>query len=278
MRKTTLLLLLSIPAFLQTTAQEVDSAKTMRSARIDPYKIKGWLDVPVTAAGTAWTLYGFNVIYNRDSVPASEILALDRNKIETFDRSATANYDRNAFNVSNYLFYGSMPLPLIMMFDRNMRRDGVKLMFMYVEAQAITGTVYTIAAMNANRFRPYVYNPNVPIEKRTRGGVRNSFFAGHVALVGTSTFFMAKTWSDYHPGMKGKWILYAVAGGLTATTGIMRVKAGEHFPSDVLVGSILGPAVGILVPYFHKKKISQKIVVMPRFSTEGNGFAMLYKF
>lgn len=184
--------------------------------------MKYGIDIPIAAAGTAWTLYGFSKIYGRDPSSAAEVLALDRNNVNSFDRPITKEYSESAAAASDKLFYGSMPLPLILLFDKKISKDAADLGLLYLEAMAVTGTVYTISAMSANRYRPYAYNPDVDLAKRTRGGARNSFFAGHVALVGTSSFFMAKVYTDYHPEMKGKWALFTLAGAMTTTTGVLR--------------------------------------------------------
>ncbi len=45
--------------------------------------------------------------------------------------------------------------------------------------------------------------------------------------------------------------LWAASLSAAALTGYARVKAGQHYPSDVLVGAAVGGAVGILVPALH---------------------------
>src|SRR6476660_8694262 len=45
------------------------------------YNIKPWLDIPITLAADAWSLYGMSVIYGRDAIPESEILGLSRNNV-----------------------------------------------------------------------------------------------------------------------------------------------------------------------------------------------------
>ena len=52
---------------------------------------------------------------------------------------------------------------------------------------------------------------------------------------------------------------YLAATGVTAWTGVLRVRAHKHFPSDVLVGGLAGAAVGILVPELHR---SEKLSVV----------------
>ena len=97
-----------------------------------------------------------------------------------------------------------MPLPLLLLLDKKIRKDGLKIGLLFLETMGTTGAIYTSWAMIVNRFRPYAYNSEVSMKTRTRGGSRNSFFAGQPAVVATSTFFMAKVFSDYHPAMKHK--------------------------------------------------------------------------
>ncbi|MCD6064560.1 MAG: hypothetical protein K0R82_2471 [Flavipsychrobacter sp.] len=220
------------------------------------YKINKKVDIPVTAVGAAWSLYAFTKIYNKDQTPLAEVQALDKNDINSFDRWAAGNYNEAADNSSDLLFYGSMPLPLALLADREIRQDAAKVGFLYLEAMAITGLLYTGSTYFTNRFRPEAYSDNIPDQDKTNGGMRNSFFAGHVALVGTATFFTAKVYSDYHPGSTLSYVLYGGAAAATATTIYLRHIAGKHFPSDLIIGTAVGVASGILVPHFHKNKVT----------------------
>ena len=236
------------------------------------YKINNKIDIPLTIATTAYTLYGFSKIYSRDQTPESVILALNKENVNSFDRRVTGYRDLKAKDASDKLFYGSMPLPLIFLLDKEMRKDGFKLGLLYLQAVSSFGSLYATSAQIADRFRPYTYNPNENLGKRKGGGGRNSFFAGHPGMVATVTFFSAKIYSDYHPNMKGKWILYTVAGAAAVTTGLLRVKAGEHFYSDIMVGIPVGVATGILVPHFHRNKNrNQKLTVLPTYKSHQPG-------
>ena len=245
----------------------------------DVYKMKPKLDIPLTILLDGWSIYGMSVIYGRERTPESEILALNKNNINSFDRPIANNYSEKSADLSDKFFYGSMPLPILLMLDKKMRKDGLKLGLLFLETMGTTGALYVSSAMIAERFRPYTYNPEVPIATRTRGGGKNSFFAGHPAVVASSTFFMAKVISDYHPNMKNKWILYTLAGSATAATGLLRLDAGQHFKTDVITGVTIGTLVGILVPHFHKNKNlkDQRLTLMPAFGNGGTGFSATYK-
>ncbi len=245
----------------------------------DVYIIKKGVDIPLTVAGVAWSLYGFSKIYNKDTSTTAQIMALNRNKVSRFNRSAIDQYSQKAFDASNVFFYGAMPLPLVLMVDQKIRQDAFKVLFLYLEAMGITGIFYTSAAYIHDKYRPYAYNPQAPLDRRKRGGAKNSFYAGHVALVGTSVFYVAQTYAAYHPHSKVKWLFYTMASAATAATGYLRYKAGEHFPTDVLLGVGMGTLSGILVPHFHKNKLIKNaaLSIAPVLGSS-TGFSVVHKF
>ena len=260
----------------------IDSATNKNNITLinyHPRKIKKAIDIPLTIATAGWAIYGAGVVYNRDTVPFSEISNLSRQNVNGIDRWVSYNYSKAAAKASDYFFVGSMPLPMILFFDKRIRKDALNVTLLYLESVGITGAVYVTSAMLANRFRPYTYNPNVDESKRTRGGARNSFFAGHVAIVSNSVFFTAQTYIDYHPEMKHKWILYTGAGLVASTTGYLRIKAGQHFLTDVLMGATVGTLSGLLVPFIHKNRNlkNQRMTLMPNFLGESPGFTFRYK-
>ena len=256
----TLLILVSfrIPTYCQHISDSsfvvdtIPSVVNVKDSKV--YKLKPGIDIPITAIGTGWSLYAFTEIYSKEESSEEKILSLNVNNIPSFDRHGASVYHPDADKVGNALFYSAMPLPIVLLFDKAIRKDAAKIAFLYLESMSITGLIYTGSVYLADRYRPYAYNSEVPMDKRTRGGAKNSFFAGHVALVGTSTFFIAKVINDYHPDGKARWVPFTVAALATGTTGLMRYRGGQHFLSDILLGTTLGTLTGILVPQFHKNK------------------------
>jgi membrane-associated phospholipid phosphatase len=267
----------------QTTTQPVvvlrPDVAPVRNGDREVYKIKPGIDWPITLAGTAFSLYGFSVIYGRDNIPEATILSLKKSDINGFDRWAADVYNEKAEKISDIPFYAAMPLPLLLLADADIRKDAFKYIFLYWETMAITGVLYTGTPMAFPRYRPLAYNDKVPMGERTSGVARNSFFAGHVALVASSTFFVAKVFSDYHPDSKLKWVFYTGAGAATLLTGYLRHASAKHFPSDIIVGTAVGTAVGILVPHFHKNKlIKNKNLSIRPFTGRSTGVYAVYRF
>lgn len=242
------------------------------------YKLKPAVDIPLTAASAGWTLYAFTKVYHKDRSTEQQIRNLHIADVNGFDRWAAGMYSEKAANTSDLLFYGSMPLPLLLLVDKDIRSDAAKIGFLYLQAMSLTGVLYSSATTFVDRYRPLAYATDAPMRARTSGNAKNAFFAGHVALVGTATFFAAKVFSDYHPGSKLRYAFWGAAIIATGATGYLRHRAGKHFPSDVLVGTTVGVLSGILVPQFHKVKLikNQNLTITP-FTGSSHGLAVVYR-
>jgi hypothetical protein len=257
--------------------------KAVLSKKESVYTLKPGVDIPIIAVGTGWSLYAFTKIYNKPHPDTTEIQDLNSNNVNALDRGMMYPYSKSMNDVSYYPFYAAMPLPLIFFLsDKEMRSDFFKLTFLYWEAMSVTGLLGTNATFHIDRYRPYAYfhdshgtmDNGAPI-----GVVKNSFYAGHVQIVATPTFFLAKVYADYHPDSKIKWVFYGMASVATITMAYMRIKAGEHFPSDVFLGAATGALAGILVPHFHKTKSTKApdISVLPYSTGDVRGLILTYK-
>jgi membrane-associated phospholipid phosphatase len=255
------------------------STETTTAIKEPVYQIKPGVDIPLTAVTAGWSLYAFTQIYSKDPSSQEQILNLRESDINSFDRGAVRPFSESLDRVSYYTFFGVMPMPFIFLTGKKTSKDFFKLTFLYLEAMSITGFLYTGSVYLTDRYRPYAYSSESTMDQRTRGGAKNSFYAGHVALVATSTFFGAKVHADYNPNSKIKGLLYGLAGAATLTTAYLRYSAGQHFPSDLILGTIQGTLTGILVPHFHKKKILKNPNMSLRPYTNGysNGLAFTYK-
>ena len=136
-------------------------------------------------------------------------------------------------------------------------RSGAIKFTLYAESALTTSALTEIVKQTVQRPRPCTYQP----ERRYREGLACSptdddaylsFFSGHTAttaaLSATATYMAFR--EDSEGGSRGPLTL---AGGL-ALTGFVaaeRMRAGKHFPTDVLTGAAVGAAVGVLVPHLH---------------------------
>jgi len=102
-----------------------------------------------------------------------------------------------------------------------------------------------------------------------------SFFSGHaagVSAVGATATYLAFVRAPRTPR---PWITLAVATALTTFVSYERVRAGEHFPTDVIAGSMAGAVIGVLVPHLHRHKLESPTVWVGVSPVPGGGSASL---
>jgi membrane-associated phospholipid phosphatase len=243
------------------------------------YKLKPWIDAPIIAVCAGWSAFGFTKIYSKENSTEQEILDLKKSDIPKFDRWAAGMSDENADAVSDLFFYGSIPVPFTLLFDKKIRKDAGKVGLMWLEAMSITGLFYTGTVYFVDRYRPETYDLSIPVDDRKSGNYKDAFMAGHPALVATGTFFTAKVFADYNPDSKLKYGLYGLAIVATGTTVYLRHIAGKHFPSDLITGTTIGVLSGMLVPQFHKTKAfrDNKLGFMPFMYGKTRGLTLVYR-
>lgn len=247
-----------------------------------PYKVNYKVEIPLALIGAGVTGYGFYKISQKSGADAATInnLVFEEEVIK-LNRRWQPRYSETANKNSDFFFYGAFPLPFLMLFNDNIRKDAAPLGVMYLEALGLTGTMYSMTAANVNKFRPLVYSDEAPMHEKTRGGAKNSFFGGHPALTATSTFFAAKVVSDYYPDRTGLHVaLYSFATVTTLGNAYLRFIAGKHFLTDLMIGVPIGVLNGILVPALHTvrhvnmdKNLSWRL-----FTGDAHGITLTYKF
>lgn len=124
-------------------------------------------------------------------------------------------------------------------------------LIVYYEALAITKGAYDILKVSVCRIRPFMYFENPSPKAILDGDWRYSWPSGHTSNVFlaagfyTSTLLLLKDKSSF-----AKTFIvctYIIA----AVTGILRVLSGNHFPTDVLSGLLLGSMFGYAVPFLN---------------------------
>ena len=218
--------------------------------------------------GTGAALYATAGILESKINPltTSDILALDRSCINSFDRGATFNFSSNADRNSDYVKFSSHALPFLFLTHRKTRNDVKKIITLYGETLLITGGLTSLTKRIFLRPRPFVFNESVPFSDKQTNSARYSFFSGHTSISAANSIFAAKVFSDYFPDSKWKPLVWSVAVLVPVSTGYFRVKAGKHFPTDVITGAAIGGAIGYLVPHLHKKKSRKNLKITPTFS------------
>jgi len=160
-----------------------------------------------------------------------------------------------------------------------MREDSVQTglvdAILYSETVALTLALTNIVKMAVRRPRPLAY---VEYKEHKDKGDLNysnsstdsslSFFSGHASMtgaIGATATYLAFARS---PGTWRPWVTLTLATTLSTLVSVYRVRAGKHFPTDVLAGTFAGAGIGVVVPHLHRTEDVQQRRVWVGFAPE----------
>lgn len=129
-------------------------------------------------------------------------------------------------------------------------------LIMVAESFLLTALVTRLVKIAVRRPRPYMEYGTMCA---SGGNDLLGFFSGHTSMA-ASMASAAATLSFLRGSRFAPWIA-GVGGALVATTGILRISADRHYLSDVLVGLVVGTAMGVAVGWLHVRR--SRVAVLP---------------
>jgi membrane-associated phospholipid phosphatase len=120
------------------------------------------------------------------------------------------------------------------------------------ETLLITNAITDVVKNATSRPRPFVRGLPDTDSRYGQPASYKSFFSGHTASAFAMTMSYAKMYTRSQPNAK-PGLVYGLGIALGAVTGTLRVDAGEHYPTDVIMGALVGSAIGLFVtPALHR--------------------------
>jgi len=224
---------------------------TFSQSSIDePFNVDTDKEIMIGAAGVAFGVAAIILNSNTQPLTYNEINSLNPQDVNKFDRIAIGPYESDV--LGDVLMYGSFAFPLTFLtYDKTLEDFGT-ISLMYGEAVLLNASLNTLLKVLTLRDRPFVYDKNSLIEPKLNVDARYSFFSGHTSMAAVNTFFTAKVYSAYISDGTTKTLLWTAAAIIPAITGYARIITHNHFPTDVIVGYIVGAAIGYFIPEIHK--------------------------
>lgn len=129
--------------------------------------------------------------------------------------------------------------------DQNLKKNSFKL----AESIVITAAISEVMKVTMNRDRPFVKYP-LDVFPNQIDETGKSMPSAHTALAFTTatSIYLA------YP----KWYVALPAFTWATAVGYSRIYLGQHYPSDVLVGAIVGGGSACLTNWLNKKFVEKK--------------------
>ena len=228
------------------------------------YDVSVRLDVPLMLGIALTSALGVYQYYGMERVPASDLKA--KSELFPWDRPFAGRYSEWATVVSRYsAAFGVAPLALAGYSWYKGDADGHDFgafTLMFAEAIALQNALNQIVRSSQLWPRPFIYaksGKGAEKAKEARGEAYGSFYSGHASAAFTVAVFTGEWFSEIYPNSEYKSLVWASSFTLAAGVGILRVVAGKHYPSDVIIGALMGTGVGFGILKLHefcKKKIA----------------------
>jgi membrane-associated phospholipid phosphatase len=241
-----------------------------------PYALKTgreltWLGVGAVSLGVSEV-----VKKSVDPLTPTQITALNRIDINSFDRNATFHYSTSADKLSTVTLLGTGGvLGVLTLATEPMRHDIKTVAIMYVESALLVNGINGIVKGLSQRTRPFVYNVDAPLADKLDRDARESFFSGHASNAFATAVFTGEVFQHYFPQSKLKPFVWVGSLGLATATALLRYEAGKHYPTDLLAGAAFGSLVGWGIPKLHEVKnrsdLGRRLDVQPWSNGQAKG-------
>ena len=207
------------------------------------------------------------------SFRTSQLLGIDRGAVsQTVDGNARTYSNIGLFTAGAFALLD----PILSGVREGSVQAGLVDGIMYAESFAITFALTNMVKMAVRRPRPLAYveaglHKDDPTWSNADTDSSLSFFSGHAsvtAALGATATYLAFARS---PRTARPWVTLLLASALTTFVSIERVRAGAHFPTDVIAGAIAGAGVGIIVPHLHRSEDVKQRRVWVGFAPAGRG-------
>lgn len=233
---------------------------TLPPRSVSPYDINFGADGALTAA--LWTTLLITDYVVQPTLSAGPVCAGTPSQrcsaagLNALDRSAVNNRSKRWSQVSDPLMYGTVGVSLAaaaldvwLSGSPNVWRDAGADMLMIAEAGGLAVLMTTILKYTIQRPRPTQYALDRNVNDFNQ---RLSFPSGHATAATAFATAFATTYGLRHPDSPWRWVVYGAAASASVLTGLSRTQQGVHFYTDVVAGTLIGGAVGFLVPYLRR--------------------------
>ncbi|MCA9539523.1 MAG: phosphatase PAP2 family protein [Myxococcales bacterium] len=118
-----------------------------------------------------------------------------------------------------------------------------------LQSAALAGLVTQIAKTGFGRPYPYLVRSGHAPARLADGVNYASFWSGHTAVPMAAAVTLAGLLDRRRPSSAWRFVAWSVGPALALAAGGLQISAGNHYPTDVIIGAAVGAAVGLGQPW-----------------------------
>ncbi len=241
-----------------------------------PFELKPVRDISIISATTLLAIGGYVIPGKDKSLSANQIPMFTRFDVNAFDRGATYNWSLNANQLSKYsMALGLAPLLPLALTSSSFWEDKIVIGVMAAETFLLAASLAQIAKISASRKRPFVYNQHVDAKYKLENRAKESFFSRTTTMAFAFSVFSATMFDAYQPNNPYSHWVWAGTLGLATYTGYLKFHSGQHFPTDIIAGALVGSFIGWAVPALHRTSQNTISLGIYPYQNGFNGVVML---
>lgn len=205
-----------------------------------------------------------------DTIPKFEMGSFDKTQIDSiniFDRTVAGRWDIESKDMGKIFKYTAIfIIPISLLFFRGTIKRRLILLFIFMIGYKITEYFTGLSKGLVNRYRPFTYRTmeeinNLNSEAKEKFledivdyDIVNSFFSGDTSLTAYGFVFFAFAYQVFYKESKYRRVVWAVAVICIILVCYYRTMSGKHFPSDVIIGALIGSLIAFYNVKIHKPK------------------------
>jgi membrane-associated phospholipid phosphatase len=218
----------------------------------EPHNVRWSLEAPLSGG----LLVG-GIVYGA-LMPVDTTRSWRRELWPFLDERVKRNYSASAAATSDALIAVTVALPVGLELGRGANEEMGKSTFIYVETLTASLVLNTVVKYAVRRPRPYTYSERPAVQaslaaaraRRSRDS-HLSFYSGHASTAFAAAVAGSYLYAQRSTSSAARATVWGIELALAAATANLRVRAGKHFWSDVMVGAVVGAGMGIGIPLAH---------------------------
>jgi membrane-associated phospholipid phosphatase len=171
-----------------------------------------------------------------------------------WDESVRGGYSDSAAARSDMFGALTVAGPMFAVLGSGLDESAAHRGVIYAESLSAGLFLNATAKYLVQRPRPYVYSSDPAVMRMAAGQSTEShvsFYSGHATVTFTAAVAGSYMFGVQSSNETSRAALWGMELAMASATANLRVRAGKHFWSDVVLGALVGAGIGVTVPRLH---------------------------